>query len=455
MKEPSPSDRCAELGLAEIIDRESLQRLCQVLANLHRTGVSVIDCHAGLIVDGIPEGAPCTHLGPRKGARDSCVGYESILNGEHDLPPGEVLHLPCCCGLENMLLGVEHQGRRVGYIVVGPFTTREPAAVEDSLITVQGAQGVAADDPWLEGAVSELRTMRRVELPRMSQVVQAIGEVVEVMVDSGHSRQLTTQLHLAAVQDAYDELSERNQRLANSLEKLRELDRLKSGFVASVSHELRTPLTSIMGYGEMLLDGLAGALTEGQRGFLDVMQGNATQLMELFSELLDMSRIAAGSLELDIARVNPSLLLSEVVGEMERQYQRKGVELTQEVPGDLPAISGDHARLKQVLINLLSNALKFTPTDGEVKVIVNREDGAVLFRVSDSGVGVDPAERERIFDSFFQGETTPTREHGGTGLGLSIVKSFVEAHRGTVWVEPADPAGATFVVRIPFASSEV
>jgi len=222
-----------------------------------------------------------------------------------------------------------------------------------------------------------------------------------------------------------------------------------------VSHELRTPLTSIMGYGEMLLDGLAGALTEGQRGFLDVMQGNATQLMELFSELLDMSRIAAGSLELDIARVNPSLLLSEVVGEMERQYQRKGVELTQEVPGDLPAISGDHARLKQVLINLLSNALKFTPTDGEVKVIVNREDGAVLFRVSDSGVGVDPAERERIFDSFFQGETTPTREHGGTGLGLSIVKSFVEAHRGTVWVEPADPAGATFVVRIPFASSEV
>ncbi len=451
MSGTSSSSPCAEVGLGDILDRESLQRLCQALANLHRTGVSVVDCHAGLVVDGVPPGAPCTHLGPRKGARVSCIGYEKILAKPHDLRPGEQLHVSCPCGLENILLAVQNQGRTVGYVLVGPFTTRGPDKVTADLVELQQGEGLSADDPWLMGAVEELHGMRRIREERMREIVAAIGEVVAVMVHSGRSRHLTTQLHLAAVQDAYNEVSDRNQRLANTLEKLRELDRLKSGFMASVSHELRTPLTSIMGYSEMLLDGLAGDISTSQREFVDVIMGKAAALMELFSELLDMSRIAAGSLVLNLTQVNPCLLLTEVMGEMDRQFQRKGVHLVHEMPGDLPALRGDHDKLKQVLINLLNNALKFTPADGEVQVIAREADGgsALQFRVIDSGIGVEESERVRIFESFYQGETTPTREHGGTGLGLSIVKSFIEAHGGRVWVEPAEKRGAMFTVQLP------
>ena len=445
----NPGSPCAELGLAEIIDRESLQRLCQTLANLHRTGVSVVDCHAGMVVDGVPPGAPCTHLGPRKGARVSCIGYEEILASDHPFSPGVPLTLTCPCGLENMLLAVAYRGRTVGYILVGPFTTRDPGEVAKQLNTVQTEQGLEADDPWLTGALDELGQLPMMKRSRINEIVNAIGEVVSVMVQNGYSRHLTTQLHLAAVQDAYNELSERNQRLANSLEKLQELDRLKSGFMSSVSHELRTPLTSIMGYGEMLLDGLAGGLSDGQRGFVDVIMERSATLMELFSELLDMSRIAAGNLRLELGEVNSTMLLNEVLAEMERQFHRKGVRLVHEVPGDLPAMRADHTKMKQLLTNLLSNALKFTPANGRVLVIAAADGGNLTFKIEDTGEGVPVEDRERIFESFYQGESTPTREHGGTGLGLSIVKSFVEAHGGKVWVEPAEGSGATFIVEIP------
>ena len=445
----NPGSPCAGLGLAEIIDRESLQRLCQTLANLHRTGVSLVDCHAGMVVDGVPPGAPCTHLGPRKGARVSCIGYEQILATEHTFARGEPLGLSCPCGLENMLLSIRHRGQTVGYVLVGPFTIRQTDEVARQLISLQREQGLEPGDPWLDGALDELRQLPIMSPDRIREIVEAIGEVISVMVHSGYSRHLTTQLHLAAVQDAYNELAERNRRLANSLEKLRELDRLKSGFMASVSHELRTPLTSIMGYGEMLLDGLAGSLSDGQRGFVDVIMERSSALMELFSELLDMSRIAAGNLLLELGEVNTSLLLNEVFDEMERQFQRKGVRLVHEVPGDLPALRADHTKLKQVLTNLLSNALKFTPAGGKVLVTASEDAERLRFHIQDTGEGVPVEDRDRIFDSFYQGESTPTREHGGTGLGLSIVKSFVDAHGGKVWVEPNEGGGATFIVEIP------
>ena len=449
-----PGSPCAELGLAEIIDRESLQRLCQTLANLHRTGVSVVDCQAGMVVDGVPPGAPCTHLGPRKGARVSCIGYEQILAGSHPFTPGEPLTITCPCGLENMLLSVAYRGRDVGYVLVGPFTTRLAEEAASQLSAVQKEQGLDDDDPWLMGALDELRQLPVMRRSRVNEIVSAIGEVVSVMVQNGYSRHLTTQLHLAAVQDAYNELSERNERLANSLEKLRELDRLKSGFMASVSHELRTPLTSIMGYGEMLLDGLAGGLSEGQRGFVDVIMERSSALGELFSELLDMSRIAAGNLKLELEDVNTSTLLNEVLAEMERQFHRKSVRLRHEVPGDLPALRADRNKMKQVLTNLLSNALKFTPPNGRVLVSATADSGSLTFRIQDTGLGVPLEDRERIFESFYQGETTPTREHGGTGLGLSIVKSFVEAHGGKVWIQPGEGEGATFIVEIPLPEED-
>jgi PAS domain S-box-containing protein len=236
--------------------------------------------------------------------------------------------------------------------------------------------------------------------------------------------------------------------LEDQNERLRELDRLKDEFVALVSHELRTPLTSIRGYLELVLEGEAGDLTDEQRQFLGVVERNAHRLLALVGDLLFLAQVEAGKLSLEIGAVDLAAIAAESVEAGRPLAEEKGITLTL-ATGPLPLIAGDRARLAQVLDNLISNGVKFTPSGGRVDVRVRGQRGNAVIEVRDTGIGIPAAEQKHLFERFFRSSKATEQAIPGTGLGLAISKAIVHAHGGQITVASADGEGTTFRVSLP------
>ena len=298
-------------------------------------------------------------------------------------------------------------------------------------------------------------------------VTEHVAKIVELVAFSGHRALLTSRMHVASIEESYRELTHKNDELTRAYDSLKELDRLKSAFLATVSHELRTPLTSIMGYAEMLTEGIAGPLHDEQREFLGIIRQKSDQLLDLIMSLLDLSKLESGTIF--VRRVDTPLarVLDEARTTVAPTAQRKGVELVVECPEGLTVL-GDAPRLRQVFINLAENAVKFTPDGGRVALsarevsIASDDQGMVLLapvrrgvevRVTDTGIGIPERERAKVFAPFYQVDHSSTREYGGTGLGLAIVKRLVEAHEGTIHIEGNEPCGTVFVVCLPAPSA--
>ncbi|HEU5264470.1 MAG TPA: HAMP domain-containing sensor histidine kinase, partial [Gaiellaceae bacterium] len=233
-------------------------------------------------------------------------------------------------------------------------------------------------------------------------------------------------------------------------ERLRELDRLKDEFIALVSHELRTPLTSIRGYTELLLDGEAGVLTDEQRRFLGVVERNSHRLLHLVGDLLFLAQVEAGKLVLDVDELDLGAVASESVETARPQAEAREITLTL-ATSSAPVVTGDRARMAQLLDNLVSNAVKFTPKGGRVDVRVKAVENQAVLEVRDSGMGVPSAEQEFLFDRFFRTSTATEQAIQGTGLGLAISKAIVDAHSGQITVASEEGAGATFRVTFPLS----
>nr|MBI3611850.1 HAMP domain-containing protein [Nitrospirota bacterium] len=246
---------------------------------------------------------------------------------------------------------------------------------------------------------------------------------------------------------------ERTRELQNANERLRELDELKSVFVSTVSHELRTPMTSIKGYVDNILDGLTGLLTEKQSYYLTRVKYNVERLTRMINDLLDLSRIEAGKVELHLGSVCLRDLANDVVEGVQQMAREKGVALHVRHPDTLPPVRGERDKLHQILTNLLQNAVKFTPKGGRVEVeSLVRDDGFVQISVSDTGCGIPPHELARVFDRFYRGEAVPTEDRG-SGLGLPIAKSLVDLHGGRIWAESTIGQGSRFFFTVPIESS--
>jgi signal transduction histidine kinase len=246
------------------------------------------------------------------------------------------------------------------------------------------------------------------------------------------------------------------------VERLQEADRVKSNFLATVSHELRTPLTSVIGYSEMLLEGIAGALNEEQREYVRTVMEKGDQLLQLITGILDISRMEAGELRLSKVTFALDEVVSVALSTIAPQARRKRLHITSQIPEGLPALFGDRDKIRQVVLNLLSNSVKFTPEGGAImlsatlgalktRTSFGGPPDAVLLTIRDTGIGVPAEHAERIFDPFFQVDNSSTREYGGTGLGLSIVKRFVEAHGGVVWLDSEVGKGSAFTITLPIA----
>ena len=238
------------------------------------------------------------------------------------------------------------------------------------------------------------------------------------------------------------------QALAEQNEQLRELDRLKDEFISLVSHELRTPLTSIHGYLELLLEGGAGELGAEQERFLTVVERNSKRLMQLVGDLLFMAQVEAGKLALDLEEVDLNEVISECLEAAQPIADDRQIDLVAEV-ADTPSMLGDRSRLAQVLDNLISNALKFTPRSGRVSVRVSVAGNDAVVEIQDTGVGIPSDEQERLFERFFRSSTATEQAIPGTGLGLTIAKTIVERHEGTISIESVEGAGTTASVRLP------
>jgi signal transduction histidine kinase/HAMP domain-containing protein len=228
----------------------------------------------------------------------------------------------------------------------------------------------------------------------------------------------------------------------------------KSQFLANMSHELRTPLNAVLGYAEMLLDGVYGEVAGEAHEILAYIQANGHHLLALINDVLDLSKIEAGQLTLALDDYAIQSVVEAVVSAAQPLARAKGLELQVSVVEDLPLGRGDERRLTQVLLNLVGNAIKFTDA-GSVTITATAVGDLLELAVADTGPGIAPADQERIFDPFQQVDNSSTREKGGTGLGLTISRRIVQMHGGTISVESAPGQGSTFRIRIPLRAGEV
>jgi signal transduction histidine kinase len=229
---------------------------------------------------------------------------------------------------------------------------------------------------------------------------------------------------------------------------LRQASQAKSAFLASMSHELRTPMNAILGFTELLLDGVYGEPPPALAQPLADIQTNGRHLLRLINDVLDLSKIEAGRMELNLAEYAAADVVAVVHSSLRSLAGEKGLEFVTAVPDDLPSARGDAGRLTQCLMNLAGNALKFTP-QGRVEIRVEREGERLLYRVSDTGIGIAPEQLDDLFTEFRQADPTVASEFGGTGLGLSITRKFVELHGGRIWVESEPGKGSTFFFTVP------
>ncbi len=244
-----------------------------------------------------------------------------------------------------------------------------------------------------------------------------------------------------------------NARLFREIEnKSRELEvanKHKSAFLASMSHELRTPLNAIIGFSEVLLARLFGELNEKQDDYLKDIHASGRHLLNLINDVLDLSKVEAGRMELEPSQFDLPAALADAMTLIRERATRHGIALALETSPVLGTVSADERKLKQILLNLLSNAVKFTPDGGRIDVTATRETDGVLIAVKDTGIGIAPEDQEAVFEEFRQVGGDYTSKQEGTGLGLALTRRFVELHGGRIWVESAPGKGSTFYFTIP------
>ncbi|MCP3100714.1 PocR ligand-binding domain-containing protein [Myxococcus sp. K15C18031901] len=452
------------LSLGDMLDLPSFTEVVKSFSELYRVGIKVLDARGAKLADvKVGHGDFCAYVFSFPDGRSRCTATVARVKDGPVAPvqgaraaqvdgqeSAGLIALPCFTGLRYLVMPVRWEGDLLGRVILGPFTPEELGDFPQTLTDISGLE--------LARAQELVAKVRRAPERTVAQVLTHFGQVLGALVASGHRAYLTTQLHIEAMLETHRELEAQNSRLAQANTRLKELDRLKSTFLGTVSHELRTPLASIIGYSEMLAEGLAGALNPEQLLYVRTIVEKGESLLNLISSILDLSQIEAGKLRLSISPVDLASVVQTAVSSVMPQAQRKGVELEVRLPPQpRPRLAGDADKLRQVLVNLLANALKFTASGGRVSVVLSevgaQEEllGMSGYRVcvEDTGVGIREDQFTRIFQSFYQVDGSSTREHGGAGLGLAIVKSLVEGHGGKVFVESEFGHGSRFTVVLP------
>jgi signal transduction histidine kinase len=437
------------IPLSDLLDLRSFGEVCHSFSELYRVGLKVFDEGGNKLVDVKVGNADfCGYIWSKHTGRERCIETVGRVKSE---PIGEEpapTTFTCFSGCRYVVQPILYEGDMMGRVVFGPFVPNDLGELPDTLTSIS-----ADFDGKL--ALGYQGKIRHVPMGTAEKILKHFMDLLDVMIFNGHKNLIAAKLHIEAVQENYRELSDKNLKLEDSYAKLKELDRLKSNFLATMSHELRTPLTSVIGYSEMMLEGLGGPLTAEQREYLGIIMEKGENLLQLITSILDISKIEAGRVRLVLSEVDAGQLMRDAVATLLPLARKKGLKMGCE-PGALPRVQADRDKIRQCLVNLCSNAVKFTPAGGTVTVRGEALPGDRLaIHVADSGIGISEEHLQKVFDVFYQVDGSSTREYGGAGLGLAIVKSFVEAHGGDVMVRSAPGAGSTFSVILPIRSPTV
>ncbi len=283
-------------------------------------------------------------------------------------------------------------------------------------------------------------------------VVTILHDLTEAIEKARLYEQLKDATHALErkVQEATAELAEQNELLRRQHIALEQASALKSQFLANMSHEFRTPLNAILGYTHMLLNNVSGQVTDPQRKSLGRIDSNARHLLALINDILDITRIEAGRMPLNVAKFAVPDLITEVMAELEPIIRRSSLSVTSRMRGRLPPIRSDRQKVKQIVLNLLSNALKFTPAGSvTISASYDRRGETITMAVCDTGVGIAAEDQARVFEDFRQLDSSPARGYGGTGLGLSICRRLASMLGGSIELESEVGKGSTFTLRLP------
>ncbi len=452
--------------LAELVDISSFRELCRSFSELYGIGVKVFDAGGEKLVDFRAQTTDyCGLMFEFHGSQVACsklVSHIRVTDVE-DAPPAG-LPIQCFSGLRYRIAALMHEGDAIGRVIYGPFRPETLSRPPGELVTLSPEM----PPPRAEGMLAQIRPIAD---RAIDTIVLHCQQVIDALIFVGFKAHLTSQMHVESITAAYRDLEEQNARLVAVNEKLREADRIKSNFVATVSHELRTPLTSVIGYSEMLIEGMAGEMNPEQREYVGTIMEKGESLLSMITSILDLSKIESGNFSMKREPVLVEQSIQKALSDVTPQIAKKKLKLQTRVAQGLGRFSVDEEKFHRAVTNLLSNAVKFTPEGGIIALDADKFEGALpeetgrvfdpfvaennrFLRVAvrDTGIGIAPDKKSKVFEPFYQVDSSSTREYGGTGLGLAIVKNFVEAHGGMVWVDSEIGKGSAFNFVIPWSA---
>jgi two-component system cell cycle sensor histidine kinase PleC len=333
-----------------------------------------------------------------------------------------------------------------------PLRSDDEARAYGILLAASSTAEIDPDVAWLTRQLS--RQVARLCTRQGTYVASILCNITDLAHARAEIEERYRALRLAQlerkVREATAELAQQNDLLRRQHIELEQASALKSQFLANISHEFRTPLNAILGYTHMLLQGVTGALTEPQRKSLTRIDSNSRHLLALINDILDITRIEAGRMPLNVTSFRIADLVDEMMSELEPIIQRSNLAVTARMGCTLPAVKTDRQKVKQIVLNLLSNALKFTPT-GSITIGATFESKGrmVAIAVRDTGVGIPEESRSKIFEDFRQLDNSPARGYGGTGLGLPICRRLAKMLGGSIDLESQVGEGSTFTLRLP------
>jgi signal transduction histidine kinase len=394
---------------------------------------------------------------------DTESGYESLINQgwlkTADTPSANVTYIT---GEEYRMLGhpLEISGNSQGSLMVAQpienlFSVSR--SIQVVLFTVTSIFGLTALWFWIAAFITFTRPLSQLTdaTTKMSQGVfnqmvkpsyLLFRDEITVLTENFN----TMAENLSTLYTSLEEkVEQRTRELAAAHDEAVAANKSKSEFVSVVSHELKLPMTSIKGYSDLMLGGATGSLNENQTSFLTTIRNNVNRMATLVSDLTEISRIESGNLRLEPRLVPVWDVIDEVVTLTKTQVEEKNQTLTVEIPGELPKSWCDRTRLAQILTNLISNAIKYSPEGARIRVQALRKDGMIQIKVQDNGHGMTPEDQEKLFSKFFRSADEKVREAPGTGLGMSITKNLVELQGGKIWFVSEYRKGTTFYFTVP------
>ncbi|MCP4601829.1 MAG: histidine kinase [Proteobacteria bacterium] len=447
-------------SLTDLLEGSAFSEVCESYYNLFDVPIRVFDKDGKLLAEVVRSHSPCRYINQFEAGRQQCTKTRLIIKNPTP-EDSSIEHTDCVCGLRYIKAPILFQKEVAGKVVLGPYL---PAEL-DTIPTEAVALDMQIDPGTLQ---QKLDNMRKISKTAVRKIMTALLSVIDVILFSAHKAHVTSQIHITSIRESYQELTEKNRELKAMNEQIHEFERLKSNFLATVSHELRTPLTSIIGYSDMLTEGIAGKLDEEQTQFVKTIKAKGDELLKLITSILDFSQIETGHLDLRWTSCDPKEVVESAIEEGRELAERRGNRLVLDIQTDLPAVCLDPEKIRTAVDHLVENAVKFSSPGGIIKIssrIVSPEEedspedglGFVLMTspdmleisVEDYGIGITEENQSEVFSPFIQVESSSTREYGGSGLGLAVVKHYVEAHGGQVTVKSRIDEGSKFTVRIP------